>query len=330
MSQSALMSIERLLAVNRRSPEYNETSRASVFYAQSWLLTHFLLCGKDRSNAERLEKYLARTENDTANATAAFTEIFGKTPGEMELALRGYLGGGLFYQRRMTLQPIDESKITFRPATPVESEATLLSLRWRLRRSPEDVPPLHTLAAREPTAPEPQEALAAIASAQGERESALDHWRLAADHQSTNAYVYLQLARHRLREFHASEFDARLAPEEAAQVQGWLDRALALRPNYPEAIAALAVAESRAPQLRAAGILAIQKGLPLQREQRPATLLSYAMICWRARELPVCLKILDSLIASARTPAAVRTSAEQLRLKVTGKLSPEGFIPKEP
>jgi len=90
------------------------------------------------------------------------------------------------------------------------------------------------------------------------------------------------------------------------------------------------VAESRAPQLRAAGILTVQKALPQLREQRAATLLSYAMICWRAKELPVCLKILDSLIASPRTPAAVRMSADQLRSKVTGKLSPEGFIPKEP
>jgi hypothetical protein len=36
-----------LFAVDRESPYYNELDKMSIFYAQSWALTHMLMLGKD-------------------------------------------------------------------------------------------------------------------------------------------------------------------------------------------------------------------------------------------------------------------------------------------
>src|SRR4051812_7824173 len=40
LKQTKWMSLEALTAVNHESPEYNEKSKAGIFYAESWLLTH--------------------------------------------------------------------------------------------------------------------------------------------------------------------------------------------------------------------------------------------------------------------------------------------------
>jgi hypothetical protein len=46
LNQTRLLPLEDLLKVNHGSPLYNESDRRSVFYAQSWALTHMILLGK--------------------------------------------------------------------------------------------------------------------------------------------------------------------------------------------------------------------------------------------------------------------------------------------
>ncbi|HVL69967.1 MAG TPA: DUF1570 domain-containing protein [Vicinamibacterales bacterium] len=57
LNEERLLTLEELLAVERDSPLYNEGSRRSVFYAQSWALVHMLLNGEPRRNRE-LETYI--------------------------------------------------------------------------------------------------------------------------------------------------------------------------------------------------------------------------------------------------------------------------------
>ena len=37
------MPLHELFAVTHNSPQYNESTRQGMFYAESWLLTHFLM-----------------------------------------------------------------------------------------------------------------------------------------------------------------------------------------------------------------------------------------------------------------------------------------------
>ena len=48
-----LMPLAELFSVNRDSDQYNERERQGMFYAESWLLTHFLMAGDN-------DKYRAR------------------------------------------------------------------------------------------------------------------------------------------------------------------------------------------------------------------------------------------------------------------------------
>jgi tetratricopeptide (TPR) repeat protein len=83
LQQSKLIPIDTLLEVDHQSPYYNETDRASVFYAESWALLHFLLMSPDARKAQLLGKFLAgwlKTGNQTAAAREAFGDLkqFGK------------------------------------------------------------------------------------------------------------------------------------------------------------------------------------------------------------------------------------------------------------
>ena len=57
LTQTTPLPLDSLLAVNHESPLYNEGERRSVFYAQSWALTHLLLMGEP-SRTELLKTFL--------------------------------------------------------------------------------------------------------------------------------------------------------------------------------------------------------------------------------------------------------------------------------
>jgi Flp pilus assembly protein TadD len=78
-----------LLSVDHRSPYYNETSHAGMFYAESWALVHML--NLDPAYRPQLKSLVAALkENDPP---AAFAKAFDKPLSEVEAALRTYFEG---------------------------------------------------------------------------------------------------------------------------------------------------------------------------------------------------------------------------------------------
>ncbi len=57
LKQNRLIPLDVLFNVDRKSPYYNEAQRASVFYAESWLLTHYLMIGSPDAH-QLLVQYL--------------------------------------------------------------------------------------------------------------------------------------------------------------------------------------------------------------------------------------------------------------------------------
>jgi hypothetical protein len=78
-----LLKLDDLLSVDRQSPLYNEKDRRSVFYAQSWALTHWILRSQpDKTKA--LFAYLDRV-SEGGQPMAAWKEAFGSANVEREL-----------------------------------------------------------------------------------------------------------------------------------------------------------------------------------------------------------------------------------------------------
>ncbi len=66
-----LLPLEALFSVDRSSPYYTEKNMVSIFYAQSWALTHYLMIGDETGQAKTmLGKYLNLLQNDVDHQEA--------------------------------------------------------------------------------------------------------------------------------------------------------------------------------------------------------------------------------------------------------------------
>jgi tetratricopeptide (TPR) repeat protein len=76
LSKNQWLPIDGLLGATRESPFYNERNPASIFYAESWAVTHYLLADPDARREQLLGKYLAAWGR-SGDQVAAGREAFG-------------------------------------------------------------------------------------------------------------------------------------------------------------------------------------------------------------------------------------------------------------
>lgn len=318
LQHTALLPLERLFAVTKSSPDYNEEQRAGIFYAQSWALTHHLLCGEDTENANKFSEFI-RLLSFGQPAEPSFKAAFRQDYAKMQLALRGYLNGGRYYTRS---KPADLSdlKIDLRPALPEQREFALLNLRWRVHEQGDSALAALQLIERSPSFARPHELLAAIASSEGDTLTALNHWRLAADKLSDNAYVYVQLAKDALSAHTgAGILDARLPVERINQLRRWLGRALVLSPENQDALELAALTEALAESFDVRVINQVQKSVVRMRNPT-RTLLALAIVRKRANDAKTALAMLDMLLEHRDADMHTRAAADALR----DRLRPSG------
>lgn len=86
-----LFSLEELFQIDHDSPHYNEGERRSVFYAQSWALTHMLM---QPERAAALAAFIRHKQDGVPDANA-WRQAFGDAPVQNELAV---------YSRRFTFE----------------------------------------------------------------------------------------------------------------------------------------------------------------------------------------------------------------------------------
>lgn len=336
LNLSSLMPLSRLMAVTESSPDYNEEHRAGMFYAQSWALAHYLMCGEDRTNAVRLAQFLALIQQPETDPEATFREVFKQDFKDLPNQLRTYLEGGRYYQRRapVPLQDI-ESRISVRPATELERDLALLNLRWRTQQAGDAMQVALQLAGKFPQSPRPRELLAMIAAIDGDTTRARERWTEAAELGSENSFVHVQAARAHLLELQpGADPDARLGAATTAQLRGWLDRVCTSSPAYDDAWETLALVESRAPEMRIPVVLDVQKRVPQLKDRNP-TLLALALIRWRAQDLKTAAHLIEAVIESPLAKPHTKATAELMQQRLTGKevsrsRSPTGPIGPKP
>jgi tetratricopeptide (TPR) repeat protein len=84
--------LEQLAAVDRESPWYNERDRASVFYAESWALTHMLALSEEYR--PKFSEFVSAIDR-TGDFAGALERAYHKTVRQVEDDLRRYFSGRL-------------------------------------------------------------------------------------------------------------------------------------------------------------------------------------------------------------------------------------------
>jgi FimV-like protein len=96
LRESQMLPLKTLFEVDQSSPHYNERNKQTIFYAQSWVLMHYLLIGKKVGQVEQLGKFLMLMDTKTP-MDQAFRQAFGVPFETMEKDLRNYVNGNKYY-----------------------------------------------------------------------------------------------------------------------------------------------------------------------------------------------------------------------------------------
>lgn len=319
LRQSVLLPLPQLFATHLGSPDYNEETRAGIFYAQSWALAHYLVCGADRGNVQKLERYIALSQRNPGAVEGNFTEAFGMSHSQFLQQLQNYLGDGNYFVRRSPSVLRDfGATVKFTTASELDAELALLDLRWRVHRPADTAARLLQAQDAHPRSARIPELLGIVAAADRDEDQAAAHWRRAAELGSDRAYVYAHVAQHTLARYGAHfEIDFRMPEDQVAELRALLDRALELSPDYLEPLQSLAMVEAWAPTMRIPALNRVQAGVN-QMKSPDLTLLALALARVRLNDRSGALNILDAIIDGSRPSAAVKEQAAQLRREVRG------------
>jgi len=245
-----LMPTERLLRVGMDSPEYNESSRQGLFYAQSWALSHFLICNGDATWRARLNAFLPRLTAGPVSEEE-FRAGLGVGFREMKELIDNYIYGGGYLVFKF---PVPEAQIAAKirvgRAQPADRDITLQLLEAFSRGSAAAEYQLVVLSEKLPDSPVICEAIASQALREGNEERARDYMRRAVERNSTNMRVYWLLAEDLTRRWLRNGIgpDKRLGAATTADLRALLERIVQHEPDAIDAWEALARTEAFAPE----------------------------------------------------------------------------------
>jgi len=249
--------LSELIAVDRSSALYNEGERRSIFYAESWALTHFLM-NEVQGGPTQINQYVTAIA-EGKEPDEAFLAAFGATPREYEKRLRSYIANPAFKMRTLTIrEPVKvDAPGAARAMGAAETDAWLGDLQRRIRRTDEGARRIESAAAADATVGAAQLALAQLRLDQkryAEAWPAFERAAALAPDDFMTQYLYgLSALRYREEQGAPPEAIARAA----------LLKACTLNPDSSDAFAMLAYGymftEANLPQARAA----IEKAIAL-------------------------------------------------------------------
>ena len=125
--------LDVLFKVDQKSPYYTQEGKTSIFYAESWALTHYLMVGDREAHRPMLKAYPDELSNGASQDQAA-AKAFGD-PRKLQETLMSYISRFSFVALQMKSPPkVSESQLTSRPLSEAEAEthrAGLFLLRGR-------------------------------------------------------------------------------------------------------------------------------------------------------------------------------------------------------
>jgi TPR repeat protein len=238
LRERAPMPLAALFAVNHGSPEYSEQNRATIFYAQSWALVHYLVLGSDerRGQVNRFGALLQAGQP----AAEAVREAFGDV-ATLDRELQSYVRRPAFRYRRRTARLAVAIESQPSRALP---EAESLALRAAFHVATDRRPEARSLAGQalavDPGLAAAHEALGLLAWREGKTEEAREALARAAALPGASDFAHYLYG---LLLWNGTDA-ARLAASEAS-----LRRAVELNPAFADAHETLArvMAERGAP-----------------------------------------------------------------------------------
>jgi tetratricopeptide (TPR) repeat protein len=241
LREQKLLPLRTLFAVDYKSPYYNEGNKMNIFYAESWMLMHYLLQGESQKRRPQLARFVDLVR---ANLTVdeAFQQAFQISLDAFEKDFRSYVQGAKYMATAVTFEKkLDfDSQMQSAPVSEGEAQAYLGDLLLHTRRFNDAESHLQQALTLNPELPMAEASLGMLRVRQGRLADARQYLEKAVAGNSQNylAHFYYAYALSGLS-FEGSQVVTSYAPEEASTMRTELRRAIALKPDFPESYALL-------------------------------------------------------------------------------------------
>ncbi|MGO9087426.1 MAG: TonB family protein [Terriglobales bacterium] len=127
LESNRLLPLPTLFAVDMHSPYYHEEEKTSMFYAESWALTHYIKMKDARENTHRIQDYLDLVHKN-ADAVAAATQAFGDL-AQLQSDLRRYIANPDFDLLHIPgFTDVDDSHFTVQTLTQTQADTVRADL----------------------------------------------------------------------------------------------------------------------------------------------------------------------------------------------------------
>src|SRR5215471_1529244 len=240
LRERRLIPLETLLAVDQTSPFYVETDKKSLFYAESWALTHYLLRpGGRRPQFRQFIKALAHGKP----ADLSFKQAFQTGYAAIEQELRNYIGQGSYPTEDVTFarQLGFKAEMKTSALSEAEVQAYLGDMLWRGRRSVDGEAFLNRALSLDSGLALAHQSLGTLRLRQNRYAEARRHFRRAieAGSQDYLAHYYYALAIHR-EQVDESQYVSDLPEESVKEMRAALRIARRLNPDFADTYKLLA------------------------------------------------------------------------------------------
>ena len=233
LRRERLMPIPTLFRVDQSSPYYHEENRGSIFYAESWALTHYLRVKDRQQNTNHLREYTELVSQKVDPVTAG-TRAFGDL-NQLQAALEKYVAQTTFFEFKGPLvTEVDETIFKIEAMSPAQADAVRADFLVYEQRVKDAKPLLERVLQEDPSNASAHETMGYLEFRQGNLDEARKWYAQAIklNSQSFLAYYY----------FAATTMNgARLDSETKPEVETSLRAAIKLNPSFAPSYDQLAV-----------------------------------------------------------------------------------------
>jgi tetratricopeptide (TPR) repeat protein len=304
LQSNHLIPIDALMQAGADSPYYNEQNRASVFYAESWAIVHYLEMDPEARKRQLLTTFLAAWDA-SGNQVEAATKAFGDLK-KFSSAMETYARRQSFYVGRVvTSIHANPKSYTSRVLSPAEAAAEQALFYFQTQRPKEARASTAEALQADPKLALAHEASGLNAYQDADYPAAEKEFARAIELSPTSYVSYFFEAQARLR-------SGRTQFEALPEIAGYLEKAMELNPQFAPAYASLANFYAMYPQTRDKALATAKKAIELEPGNLNYTT-SYGYVLLNMGKLQAAKALSARIKAAARTPQEEHLAAEFAR-----------------
>ena len=253
--------LQALVAVDHASPLYNESSKASIFYAESWALVHYLILGDEQKLARNAAAFATALGNGQALDDAARGTL-GISAADLEKGLRGYIGRDVFHSQRIAFSDriAKMAAVDPMPVSEADVHAALGDVFLQMDRREDAKAELSAALALDDAHGAAHASLGMLDVRERKWDASRPHFERAVASESASflCHYYYGVALSQTALETGSP-----GPSDAAAVERAFRRSIELNPSFADAYAQLASVVARAPDRMQAAVELMYQALKL-------------------------------------------------------------------